>query len=331
MVSPGSMTASLDTSGTSAARWVTPLECRGPRRRKGRPQGVRRTGVPDRAQAREERNGLAGTGVALGWETRRDNSRTCDRGSAPLARRTIRPLRRRWQSAQPAPGGGPLQAQGDLVGIALYHPPLVAVPGLPGARPNVAARGAPAPDRAPRRGKHATAIGAEAPSPRPARHRGAGPAGRPARRSARPAGHAEQLAQAGGVHAASHVAGPGLGVHPVEIVQQRLQRGPARLVSGRLPRAAPTQRGDRLVDPALLLLGHERLQRTGDRFGRQGGGRRRRSAELVWISTTSPSSRTRPRWIGRPSTSTVSRNSPSDSSTNRLRSRWAATAGSGTR
>src|SRR6266498_3717869 len=34
----------------------------------GRPEG---TGVPDRAQAREERTGLAGAGVALGWEDRR--------------------------------------------------------------------------------------------------------------------------------------------------------------------------------------------------------------------------------------------------------------------
>src|SRR5436190_23359054 len=41
----------------------------GPRRRKGRPQGVARaTGVPDRAPAREERTGLAGAGVALGSE-----------------------------------------------------------------------------------------------------------------------------------------------------------------------------------------------------------------------------------------------------------------------
>ncbi len=38
------------------------------RRPAGRPEG---TGVPDRAQAREERTGLAGAGVALGWGDRR--------------------------------------------------------------------------------------------------------------------------------------------------------------------------------------------------------------------------------------------------------------------
>src|SRR6266540_1638826 len=42
MVSPGSMTASLDASGTSAARWVTPLECRGGTRL-GRPGGTAET------------------------------------------------------------------------------------------------------------------------------------------------------------------------------------------------------------------------------------------------------------------------------------------------
>src|SRR6266542_1745546 len=53
--------------GRMACRSPT-RQCRGPRRRRGRPSGRRAAaGVPDRAGAREERTGLAGAGVALGW------------------------------------------------------------------------------------------------------------------------------------------------------------------------------------------------------------------------------------------------------------------------
>src|SRR6266540_2360598 len=124
MVSPGSMTASLDTSGTSAARWVTPLECRGPRRRRGRPQGVRRTGVPDRAQAREERTGLAGAGVALRWETPAGSpcGSAVAWGGWPLERRLVVELaaRRRTSLVLADPldlGGRPLQAGAGVVSV----------------------------------------------------------------------------------------------------------------------------------------------------------------------------------------------------------------------
>jgi hypothetical protein len=50
-------------------RRATPGQCRGPRARRGRPQGVPKgREYRTEPEAREERTGLAGPGVALRWE-----------------------------------------------------------------------------------------------------------------------------------------------------------------------------------------------------------------------------------------------------------------------
>jgi hypothetical protein len=71
----------------------------------GRPE---ETGVPDRARAREERTGLAGAGVALGWETPAGTDRATNAVCARLVRgRSARDGPRghgRWPTAQVGAG-----------------------------------------------------------------------------------------------------------------------------------------------------------------------------------------------------------------------------------